>query len=290
VLPSRLRRIDELNRDIRKSKSPIFPQIALDDFSYDLRLSVLGPLLKRPGGKKAKAINASKRLFDLKHDLAAAIYHGRPADQSRFWDEVLLTARWHLDDAAQRGDAWGVLYEGFSEKKQTAFLTPAGWVRQLAKFLHYLRKAGVMPMPGQIYQPKSKALKPYFTPESALDSKEKAFAFILGALYGKVMQVQAARGVNVGANALTWLKRLTLTGQDLPGLYVKVREKLLAYETEGNPTVREIVAELGALGTQIGDQISLDDVQTCYYLLLGQSLATTIMPSKSGEELKGDSK
>lgn len=288
ILPSRLRRIEELNREIRVGSSPMFPQIPIDEFSYDLRLSILRPLFKRPGGKKATALNASKRLFDLKHELAAAIYHGRLVDPKRFWDEVLLTARWLINDAAQHGDGWGLLYEGFSEKKMTPYLTAAGWVRQLAKFLHYLRKGGVMPMPDEIYQPKSEALKPYFSLESALDSKEKAFAFILGVLYGKVLQVQAARRVNVGANALTWLKRLTLTGKDLPDLYVKVRGKLLAYETESNATVREIVAELGALGARIGDQIHLDDVQTCYYLLLGQSLATTIMPKKDNEKSEGD--
>ena len=136
-------------------------------------------------------------------------------------------------------------------------------------------------MAGQPYRPKSEALEPYFTPESGIDSHSKAFAFILGSLYGKMMQVQAARGVNVGANALTWLKRLTLSGKDLPALYIKVREKLLAYETEGNATVRELVGELGELGAALGDRIELDETQANYYLLLGQSLATRIMPTKN---------
>ena len=75
-------------------------------------------------------------------------------------------------------------------------------------------------MPGNSYQPKSEVLKPYFSRESAIDTPAKAFAFIL-ALYGKVMQVQAGRGVNVGANALTWLKRLTLTGWIYPNFTSK---------------------------------------------------------------------
>lgn len=288
VMPTRLRGIERINSEMRETTSLVFPQVALDDFHYDLRLSLLGSLLKRPGGKKAKSANASKRLFDLKRELAASIYHGREGLPRRFWEEVLLTAQYHLNDVAERRQFGYLLYEGFSEKKQEPYLTTAGWTRQLAKFLHYLRRTGVMPVSGNVYQTTSEALKPYFTPESAIDSKEKAFAFILGALYGKVMQVQAARGVNVGANALTWLKRLTLSGKDLPELYIKVREKLLAYETEGSAIVRELIAELGALGVQIGDQIDLDETQTCYYLLLGQSLATTIMPKKDDGKLKGE--
>jgi len=286
VLPTRLNRLQAVNQQINEAKHPAFPQLPLENFKYDLRLSLLRPLLRRPGDNKAKAVNASKRLFDLRRDLAAAIYHGTRQElrdsrsSRRFWEEMLTTARWHLNDAAERSDAWGLLHEGWSDKNSSAYLTPAGWVHQLAKFLHYLRLTEVMPMPGEIYQPKCEALKPYFTQETALDSKEKAFAFILGALYGKVMQVQAARGVNVGANALTWLKRLTLTGDDLPELYIKVREKLLAYETEGSATVRQVVAELGELGTQLRDLTQLDETQACYHLLLGQSLATTIMPKK----------
>ena len=95
------------------------------------------------------------------------------------------------------------------------------------------------------------------------------------------MSVQAARGVNVGANALTWLKRLTLSGKDLPELYVKVREKLLAYETEKSKSVREVVEELGRLGSRVSDLDNLGETDTCYFLLLGQSLANTILPSKN---------
>ena len=140
-----------------------------------------------------------------------------------------------------------------------------------------------MPEPEHLYQPDSAALKPYFGAESALDSPDKAFAFILGALYGKLLQVQAARDVNVGANALTWLKRLTLSGNDLPELYVKVREKLMIYGTEGNETVRALVTELGELGCRLGTSIDLDENQTCYFLLLGQSLAVKMMPSQNAQ-------
>ena len=287
VLPSRLREIESIHRELRSAKSPIFPEHELDDFQYDLSLSILGSLLHRPGDKKVKSLNESKRLFDLRRDLAAAIYHAHGRLPRRFWDEVLVTARCHLDQAQVQNDAWRLLYEGFSEKTNTAYLTAAGWVLQLGRFLHYLRLMGLLPMPDASYHPRSDALKPYFVQESAIDTRQKAFAFILGALFGKMMQVQAARGVNVGSNALTWLKRLTLTGRDLPNLYTQVREKLLHYETEGNETVREIVTELGELGSVTKWDVDLDQVQTCYFFLLGQSLATRIMPSKDkqkGEE------
>ena len=286
VLPSRLREIELVQRRIMSSKSPIFPAHELEEFRYDLSLSILGPMLHRPGRDKVKSLNASKRLFDMRRELAEAIYHALGRLPRRFYDEVLATARCHLELAGAQNDAWRVINEGYSERTGDAYLTTAGWVLQLARFLYYLRLMGLIPMPNTLYQPRSKALKPYFTEESAIDTRQKAFAFILGALFGKMMQVQAARGVNVGSNALTWLKRLTLTGKDLPGLYNQVREKLLQYETEGNETVREIVSELGELGTATTLDGDLDQVQTCYFLLLGQSLATRIMPSK--DQQKGD--
>jgi len=89
--------------------------------------------------------------------------------------------------------------------------------------------------------------------------------------------------VNVGANALTWLKRLTLKGKDLPELYIKIREKLLSYESEKSPDIRMLIQELGQLGIRLGDRIKLDEVGTNYFLLLGQSMTESILPSKSKE-------
>lgn len=286
VLPSRLRAMDEINQKMRTIRSEIAPIHDLDEFRYDLSLTILRKLFKREGGKKVDNLNKSKRLFDLKRELVAAIYSRHGQLPKRFWDEVHVTAQCHVDQAAVKNDGCGLIHEGYSEKKQVAFLTPAGWVLQLARFLHYLRLMEMLPMPEDLYKPTCDALKPYFSQESAIDTQQKAFAFILGALFGKVVQVQAARGVNVGANALTWLKRLTLTGADLPELYIRVREKLLVYETEGNETVREIVRELGELGALTTLDRNLNQVQTCYFLLLGQSLATRIMPTKV--QKKGD--
>ena len=138
-------------------------------------------------------------------------------------------------------------------------------------------------MEDNFYKPQMERLKPYFGPQSGINSLQKAYTFLLGVLYGKVLEVQGAKGVNVGANALTWLKRLTLKGRDLPGLYIKVREKLLAYETEKSEDVRGLIAEIGNLGWRLGDNTELDEIQTNYYLLLGQSLTKTILPAKEAK-------
>jgi CRISPR-associated protein Csh1 len=288
ILPSRLQDLTGFNRQITAMQSPVFPEWPLDEFEYNLRLTILRPLLRRPGRKAAQSSNDSRRLFDLRRDLADAIYHATPLPE-RFALETHETARWHFDAVLASGNAWGLLHEG-RKKDGTTYLTVAGWVRQLTRFLHYLRLIGVIPMRAtqELYQPACDLLKPYFGAESAIRGPARAFAFILGSLYGKLLQVQAARGVNVSANALTWLKRLTLSGRDLPELYVKVREKLLAYDTEANPTVRELVGELGELGMRLGIDIQLDETETCYFLLLGQSLATKIMPSKKAANGEGD--
>ena len=131
-------------------------------------------------------------------------------------------------------------------------------------------------MDDHFYEPEMEALKPYFGRESGINSPEKAYAFLLGVLFGKLLDVQAARGVNAGANALTWLRRLTLKGKDLPRLYIRTREKLLAYDTEKSQKVREVLIEIGRLGIQLGDPIALSETQTNYYLLLGQSMSKTI--------------
>ena len=225
VLPSRLNDLSKLNEQFAGRDNPVFPERALDEFTYDLSLNIVRPLLRRPGGKKAQAANNSRRLFELRRDLAEAVYRGARLPE-RFWDEIHETARWHWNELCAKGEAWGTLYEGFSHKKNVSYLTLAGWVRQLARFLAYLRHVRViMPPIKEPYRPQSDRLKPYFTDESAIDSPAKAFAFLLGVLYGKLLQVQGGRGVNVGANALTWLRRLSLSGRDLPELYVKVPRK-----------------------------------------------------------------
>jgi CRISPR-associated protein Csh1 len=132
VLPSRLQEIAAVNEQVEKAPSSLFPEERLDEFAYDLSLSILHPLLKRPGGKAAQRSNESRRLWELRRGLAEAIYHRRELPEERFEAEVLATARWHWDEASQSDSAVYLLTrEGYSEKKKTAFLTVAGWVKQL---------------------------------------------------------------------------------------------------------------------------------------------------------------
>jgi len=292
VLPSRLRELSDFNAETDTWEHPLFPRFPLkqgrDNFKPDLSLKALGPLFRRPGGKKAREANESKQLFQAKRLIAACVYHCEKIPVELFWSEVMTTARWHLLEAIEKKDGfYGLLYEGSGKKG--AYLTAAGWIRHLAWWVYYFKKLEVLDMEVCFFEPRMESLKPYFGPESGIDTLEKAYAFLLGVLYGKVMQVQGARGVNVGANALTWLKRLTLKGKDLPELYIKTREKLLAYETEKNPEIRNLISEIGRLGVKLGDKIELNETQANYYLLLGQSMLSEILPTEK-EKTKGVNK
>ncbi|CAA7602827.1 CRISPR-associated protein TM1802 [Acididesulfobacillus acetoxydans] len=289
ILPSRLRYLSAFNAQTRAWTSPLFPGKFLANgslnFKPQLALSALNSLFLRPGGNKTKDLNSSKRLAQLKRLLAAAIYHGTPIGEKRFWDEVLITARCYLAEAVENKDGYrSLLYEFVSKNGKE--ISAAAWVKHVHWYLRYFSSegVGVLPMTRERFQPAMESLKPYFGEESGIDTPEKAFAFLLGVLYGKLLQVQGAKGVNVGANALTWLKRLTLKGKDLPELYVKTREKLLAYEAEKSAEIRMLIQELGQLGISLGDHVQLDEVKTNYFLLLGQSMTENILPSKAKEQ------
>lgn len=294
VFPSRLGELSKFNQEANRWQHAMFP--VYKQARFDLGLSCLGPLFKRPGGKKAKQINASQRLFQLKRSIAAALYRKEQLDPTTFWQEINTTARWYLTNTLQFDDPrlkiWYLLKEDSPKTDKDPYLTMAGWIRHVALLVCYLQRTEVFPMTSNSYEPRLDSLKPYFGNESGIDTKDKAFAFLLGVLYGKVMRVQGGRGVNVAANALTWLKRLTLSGNDLPELYINVRRKLLVYGSESNETVRAFIHELGQLGVRVGNRIQLDETTTCYFLLLGQSLSTTILPppkkKDSATETKGE--
>jgi CRISPR-associated protein Csh1 len=284
VLPSRLSEIADTIEAVKSTPSSVFPVHTVAEAEPDLGLNSLGTLLRRPGGRKNKKANEGARLFELKRDIAARVYHRRPLATERLWEELLVVAREYLMEAAESGNAYGLLNEGVGKKG--TYLTLAGWVKHLARTLYFFRQLEVYPqMNSQRYEPKRDELRAFFQNAEAtagLDSPEKVYAFLLGVLFGKVMEVQGARGVNVGANALTWLKRMNLTGDDLPGLYIKVREKLLAYDTEKSARVRAVIEELGHLGAQIGKP-RLSKTDAGYYVLLGQSLTKTLIPAKEAQ-------
>ncbi|MBI5014900.1 MAG: hypothetical protein HZB55_05335 [Deltaproteobacteria bacterium] len=289
ILPSRLQELIGHNKAANGWSHALAPRQHLDEGEFDLSLSCLRGLFFRPGGKRVTKSNASQRLFELKRQIMEALYHGQQLGTATeaVWKEVLATVEAYLAEAMKTGKTGGLLREGAGAKSGSAKKpwtgTFASWLRHVARFLYYLDCAEVLPMGenDSIYTPRMEKLRPYFEKGSGIDSLEKAFAFTLGVLYGKLLQVQAARRVSP---ALTWLKRLNLSGRDLPELYVKIREKLLTYGTEANEGVRELIRELGELGARLGDNISLGSVPTCYFLLLGQSVALEILPSKEKGE------
>ncbi|BBO82133.1 hypothetical protein DSCO28_26990 [Desulfosarcina ovata subsp. sediminis] len=283
VLPSRLRAVDTANKKFKEIQSVFFPRRQVGDFEFDLNLSFLNELLRRPGGKKAKNINASRKLIELKRMTAEAIYKQNVIPEVRFWQEIMITADWYMRNLLEKDNPEvDCLYEGYSEKKNVSWMSFAGWIKHLSMTIYYFTFMEVMQQMKnkKTYFPVMEGLKSYFSDDCGINTDEKAYAFIIGILYGRVMQIQGAKGVNVGSNALTWLKRLNLTGKDLPELYIKIREKLLAYEAEGNETIRDIIKEIGLLGTKLGNEIDLDQVACCYYILLGQSIAVDLFPKK----------
>jgi len=287
ILPSRIRMIASVNKQFKDKHSVFFPKHRVEGFEFDLNLSFVQELLNRPGGKKAKQVNASQKLVELKRMVAESIYKQKLIFEKRFWEEVMITAKWYLLCLFEKDKPENdCLYEGYSEKKDTVWMSFAGWIKHLSMTLNYLQFMEVIKKMAnkRTYSPEMEKLKKYFLDDCGINTDEKAYAFILGILYGRVMQIQGAKGVNVSSNALTWLKRLTLTGNDLPELYVKIREKLLAYDAEGNETLRFIIKEIGALGNKLGDEIKLAQTPCCYFLLLGQSLTADLFPPKDKKE------
>lgn len=284
VLPSRLRQLSLTNQSFADQEHALFPQALQNQegLSIDLNLRILHSLFYRPG-PHGKSLNKSAQLQKFKRTIAEAVYHANPLSEQRWQEELVITARAYFDEAVQETEGFkSFLYEWQGKNEQ---MSAARWIKYINQLRAYLEKVGVFRMAEQYFEPVWPRLKPYFGPESGIDSEGKAYAFVLGILFGKLLQIQGARKVNVSANALTWLKRLTLKGTDLPGLYVKIREKLLVYEAESNPDIRDILQEFARLAVPLGDNIRLDDVKTTYYLLLGQSVSHQVLPSKEKEKI-----
>lgn len=281
VLPSRLRSMSEVAGGMWDDHAYPFPEYPIES-DLDIAFNHLGQLLRRPGGDRTKKANNGARLFGLRRDIAANAYHGREIPTERLWEEIREISEAYLIDALKNG-SFG-LNEGRGKSGKPNYLTMAGWVRHICKFIYFLRRLEVYPRMGDWrYEPHNKRLKEFFADSegrTGIDSPEKAYAFLLGTLFGRLLRVQSDRDVNVGANALTWLRRLTLTGKDLPDLHNKTWEKLSTYRDLGNSHVREIVEELAHLGIRSGTDINLNQTETGYFLILGQSLSFEVIPSR----------
>lgn len=279
ILPSRLATLSKINESMNNWEHVFAPTNKFEFLNFDLNLNFFYPLFQRPGGKRVDSLNDSVRLFDIKRVLASCIYREEKLSRDNLnvlWKEFIETARCYL---VSTSSSQSLLEE--SDK----YLSLAGWIHHLARFFRYLSELEVYVVEQkQIFQPEMEALKPYFTADSGINSLEKAFAFLLGVLFGKLVQVQSARGVNIQSNSLNWLKKLNLNGKDLPELYIKVREKILAYETSNSPEVRLLEQDLAKVAIKLGNDIKLNNVDACYFLLLGQSVSRSILPSKAAKE------
>ncbi len=289
ILPSRLHYLSQLNAQANKKwQQVLFPRYPMDEAAFDLQLNnVLWYLLKRPGGdKKSRKANESKQFRKLRQEIAAKIYHGEPLDDNgtHLWAEIMTTARFYLADAIKKKETYlGLCYEGYSNKKQVKYWTLAGWIRHIARFIYYLDQTGVLLMKKEsmrTYEPKMPKLQALFAEGAGINSDEKAFAFLVGILYGKLLQVQGGKNVNVTSSTVPWLKRLQLSGKDLPELYAKICHKFLVYGSTSQET-QEVIKETARVGKIVGDELELDITKTGYFLLLGQALALDVLPKKS---------
>lgn len=280
IPPTRLKEISEKNQDIENWNSALFPENQhTERFKYTLSQNWIHDLLQRPGGQKAKTANTSPELKEVKRDIARAIFYKEKINDQRFMKTAIKTAEYYLLAELDNENHYGLTHEA-SGKAKDKVITFAGWIKWLAFSRYYLKQMEVLEMENGKYEAQSELLKPYFDEASGINTEGKAFAFILGVLFGRLLVIQGARGVNVASNAMTWLKRLSLKGKDLPELYVKIREKLLSYGAESSGDTREILAELGQLGSKLGTGIQLDPIATNYFLLLGQSVSSKIIKSK----------
>jgi CRISPR-associated protein Csh1 len=288
VPPTRLNFLSQFNDQTENWNHPVFPEKLLrnqnDYLDVNLSLSAFRSLFRRPGGKKAP--NATRRLAEIKRFVAASIYHGRklnPKFMERIYDEIQITASWWWLDAILRDDTYAILNQGKSKKKKEGYLTISGWIRHWAWWLYYFKKLGVLDMEQTYYEPQWEGLKVYMGGESGIDSKEKAFAFLLGVVYGRLILIQESAGFK--SSSLNWVKRFSIDGRALPDLYKKVLSKLLEYQKLSDKEfgrlfterVYRAIEELSLVGTKLGDRIELPSNLTCYYLLLGLSLSNKIL-------------
>jgi CRISPR-associated protein Csh1 len=250
---------------------------------FDLKLSLVGELLQHPGGKRTERRNKGGRLGALRKQVARAVYLRHERDREPLMNVLMSELRDiiadHLVDPSvdDRFVAYNLTREPPPPKKQGAEirLNAASWIRHVALLLHYLRHLEVLPPmnTAELYVPRSERLTKLLAEPSGVNTDAKMFAFLVGVLFGRLLTVQGGKGVNVRSNALTWLRRATLTGSDLPSLYVRIREKFAEYGTEGSPVLREVVRDTSELGRRLGTDIPLDADITMYFLFLGQALA-----------------
>jgi CRISPR-associated protein Csh1 len=278
---TRLGELSAINLVANKWSDPVFPTRRVSDF--DLRLSLAGELLRHPGGERTKRRTAGSTLRALRQRIASAVYLGSRLDAAPLMREVRDIIADYLVDPTI-GDsffAWNLTNEPAASKKEARIsINAASWIRHVALFTHYLRHLKVLePMATtERFTPRSDRLQRLLAPASGVDTDAKMFAFFVGALFGWLLIIQGDKRLNVRSNAITWLRRATLKGSDLPALYVRIREKFQEYDSERSKALREVIVDTSSLGARLGTSIHLDVDTTMYFLFLGQALAREVFP------------
>lgn len=282
---TRLGVLSQVHLAANRWSAPVFPARRVCEL--DLRLSLVGELLRHPGGDRTKRRSKGAALLALRQRIARAVYLGARLHAAPLMRELRDILADHLVDPTveDRFVVTSLTREPPAPKKADSriVMNAASWIRHAALLLHYLRHLEVLePMATtERYAPRSDRLQKLLAPASGVDTDAKMFAFFVGALFGWLLIVQGAKGVNVRSNALTWLRRGTLAGGDLPGLYVRIREKFMEYGHESK-VLREVVLDTSALGARLGTSIPLDADTTMYFLFLGQALAAEVFGKDDG--------
>jgi CRISPR-associated protein Csh1 len=126
------------------------------------------------------------------------------------------------------------------------------------------------------YSPRSEALKPFFGLQSRIDSREKAFAFILGVLIGALLHCRSHHDSKNESRLFPLSQLLSITGEDLKPLYYKVMGELDDVPENARAKVKGMWKEARHLLASFSCQIELDEVTTTYFILYGISVSASI--------------
>lgn len=131
-------------------------------------------------------------------------------------------------------------------------------------------------MPTDYYSPHSDALKPFFGKQSKIDSREKAFAFILGVLIGAILHSRSHHGDHAEAGIFPLSQLLSMTGDDMRALHDKVIHELRHTPKNTRDKLEAVMEEARHLHASLSRSIDLDEETTTYFILYGISVSSSI--------------
>lgn len=290
VLPSRLADISRINDEVPTWEHPCFPRINDKSLQIDLGMGCLYRFfsmvaIPTSGTTKTSHPDDTTAMCTFRRQILEAVFQKQQfRDVFRFENNLHQTIRQHYSlnqpnsDNFYNKEMWE---KGTQPKGKALWVTASGFVKHVARLLHYLRheQIGVLPMIEHPYVPSIPELVPFVGAESGIDTPSKAFAFWIGVLQAKVMLLQKNAG---RATSLQWLQSLELHPRQLPRLFTQLANKILLYDQERQDgvmswrSIRFPMEEISHLGIMLGDQIGLTVEQTNYFLLLGMGVANRV--------------